>query len=286
METIARVLGEATPPDTMPALLLDRARSGTLEAFSRHSRQVEDDLVQGARGGNGEAANIAAAAHPDQARIVFYRMLARAESTRGRLGGERESSLLIDVARRIAEGYALAVDDLSLWSTVASWQGGNGVIVGKELVVDLQVAGGLNAALAGDMPGARKRLLEALSTARAARGTTFHTVLILNGTANMAARAGDGAAAQAIRHQVVAQIRPMNDAGLQALLADQLVKTYIVERNWTEVALYTREMRGWARRGRVAGLPGQPGPGAKALTSAAEADAAGRLGSTVRRRRT
>ena len=279
MDTIARVLGEATPPDSMPALLLDRARSGTLETFARHSRQVEDDLLQGARGGNSESANIAAAAHPEQARIVFYRMLARAESTRGRLGGEREAALLMDVARRIAEGYALAVDDLSLWATVAAWQGSNGVIVGKELVVDQQVAAGLNAALNGDMPAARERLGEALYTARSARGTTFHTVLILNGTANMAARAGDAGGAQGIRHQVVAQIRPMNDPALQAMLADQLIKTYIVERNWTEVALYTREMRGLGpavveSQDYLANL----GAAARALTGAAEADvAAGRL---------
>ncbi len=283
LETIARVLGEATPPDKMPALLLDRARNGSLEEFSRRARQVEDDLLQSARGGNVEAANIAAAAHPDQARIVFYRLLARAESTRGRLGGEREAALLVDLARRIADGYALAVDDLSLWSTVAAWQGGTGVGVGKELVVDLQVAGGLNAALAGDMPGARKRLEEALSTARASRGTTFYTVLILNGTANMAARAGDAAAAQAIRHQVVAQIRPMNDPSLQALLADQLVKTYIVERNWTEVALYTRELRGLGPA--ILQAPdylNNLAVAAKVLSTTADTEvAAGRLGAAV-----
>ncbi|MCK6574803.1 tetratricopeptide repeat protein [Myxococcota bacterium] len=248
LEAIARVLAEGETPDTLPTLLLDRARAGTLEAASRRTRQVEDELVEGARGGQFEAAKLAAAAHPEQARIVFFRLLARAETTRLRLGGEREAALLVGVARRIADGYALAVDDLALWGTLAAWQGSPGVAVGKELVVDLQVAAGLNAALSGDFAGARRQLESALSTARAAHGTTFYAALILNGTANMAARAGDVGGAMAIRRQVVAQIRPMNDPGLQALLADQLVKTYLQERNAPETALYTRELRGLGER--------------------------------------
>jgi hypothetical protein len=279
LEAIARVLAEGERPDTLPALLLDRARAGTLEAASRRTRQVEDDLVEAARGSQFETAKLAAAAHPEQARIVFYRLLARAETTRLRLGGEREAALLVGVARRIADGYALAVDDLALWGTLAAWQGTPGVAVGKELVVDQQVAAGLNAALTGDFAGARGLLDTALSTARAAHGTTFYAALILNGTANMAARAGDVAGAMAIRRQVVAQIRPMNDAGLQALLADQLVKTYLQERNPQETALYTRELRGLGTV--VTQAPDYLGTLARAATFLAEAAAAEEAGARL-----
>ncbi len=243
LEAIAETLRSLDPPDNGPALLLDRVGAGTLTELGKKARDVEDDLLAAGRSGDPIVANVAAATHPDLARIVFYRLLARAETTRSRMGGDREAAVILDMARRIAEGYALAVDDLSPWSAMAQWEGTPGVTVDKALVIDNMVGGALNLALAGDAPAARAKLQTALETAQASHGATFRTALILNGTASLAARAGDALAAQRIRHQVLLQIRPLNEAALVALIADQLVKTYLVAKDYPEAALYTRELR-------------------------------------------
>ncbi len=243
LQRIAEALARGAEPDAGPRILLSRVTTGTAQELATLCRTLEDELLSNAKAGTPLSASVAAATHPEAARISFHRLLYRAELTRERLGNTRDATPIVATARRIAESYALAMDDLGPWATIRAWDGADGPIFSPDQVIEQLVSRGLDALVAGDPALGRRKLEEALAAARATRGFTMHTALVLNGAANAAARGGDAASARSLRQQVLTQVRPLGDDRLVALLAERMTRVGIIRQDAGEVAASTRELR-------------------------------------------
>ena len=251
LQRIAEALARGAEPDPGPRVLLSRVTSGNAQELAALCRTLEDELLSNAKAGTPLSASVAAATHPEAARISFHRLLYRAELTRERLGNSRDAMPIVATARRIAESYALAMDDLGPWATIRAWDGADGPTFSPDQVIEQLVSRGLDALVAGDTALGRRKLEEALAAARATRGFTMHTALVLNGAANAAARGGDAASARSMRQQVLTQVRPLGDDRLVALLAERMTRVGIIRQDAGEVAASTRELRGLGAAARL-----------------------------------
>ena len=243
LEKVSVVLSSLDPPDEDARLYFDRAKAGTLTETTRMVREIEDELIDKVRASTPLSATMSPSVHPDLARAIFYRLLSRAEATRSRLGGAGDMGTIVATARHIALGFALAIDDLGPWSALIAWEGTPGVSVSEDQLVESLVSAGLNALSVSDPTLGRTRLQAALVAAREARGNSVYTALVLNGTANAAARGGHAEDARAIRQQVLALIRPLGNAGLMALVCDRLAVSHLAARQFNDLMIFTRELR-------------------------------------------
>ncbi len=244
LRVIADTLATLEPPDPRPRLFLDWADTGRLAELAPRARELQDQWINAVRGGQPLPARLAAAEHPEVAPPVYYMLFFRAELASRRLGGDREKALLIQVARRMAEGFALAVGDVGPWRTLSAYMGQTGgVPLAGEGVMESQVGGALNAYLIGDLASARVGLQAALSTARQARSGSIFVALVMNGAAHAANWLGDYAAERALRVRVLQAVRPLQIPNLIALVADQMVRAHLADGSVDDMVAYTREMR-------------------------------------------
>lgn len=244
LRVIADTLAALEPPDPRPRLFLDWVDTGRLAELAPRARGLQDEWINAVRGGQPLPARLAAAEHPEVAPPVFYMLFFRAELASRRLGGDREKALLLQVARRMAEGFALATGDVGPWRTLAAWLGQpGGVPLAGEGVVESQVGSALNAYLIGDLSAARAGLEAALATARQARSGSIFVALVMNGAAHAANWLGDYAAERALRVRVLQAVRPLQIPNLVALVADQMVRAHLADGSIDDMVAYTREMR-------------------------------------------
>ncbi len=244
LRVVADTLAGVEPPDPRPRLFLDWADTGRLAELAPRARELQDQWINAVRGGQPLPARLAAAEHPEVAPSVFHMLFFRAELASRRLGGDREKALLLQVARRMAEGFALATGDVSPWRTLSGYLGQKGgVPLAGEGVVESQVGGGLNAYLIGDLASARAGLQAALSTARQARAGSIFVALVMNGAAHAANWLNDYASERALRVRVLQAVRPLQIPNLVALVADQMVRAHLADGSIDDMVAYTREMR-------------------------------------------
>jgi tetratricopeptide (TPR) repeat protein len=239
LDRIAGRLAQAEPPDPNPALFLDRAATGQLKEVADKARLLQDQMVDLVRSGDEDTPMVVAMELGATADAVFFGLVFRSELAARR---ETEKRLILRTATRVAEGRALGMDDLQPWRTLMAYHGGS-VPPLDEAVVEGQVSAALNALASGDVKAARAGMTTALATSRAARGGSIRTVLILNGTANLAARDGDGARARAIRVGVLQSVRPLEKPATIAAISAQVVSDHFVDQRFAEMIAYTRELR-------------------------------------------
>ncbi len=239
---IAEALKGAEPPDVLPLLLLDREANGQLEPLAQRARDKQQQMIDLVRSGDPLAARLAAVEDPEAAAAAFYGLFFRAELAGSRLGGEREKALLLDTARAVAEGFALGPGELGPWRTFAKYHGGAAPLNGLPQVEQLLDAG-LDARLAGDLPGARAQLEQALQVAIGARGATIFTVMIQNGVANAAHWMGDFPGERMARVRVLQAVRPLQKAFFTALVLEQMVEAHLGDGTLADAIAYTRELR-------------------------------------------
>ena len=240
---VADALANGAEPDPAPRVLLDRVVGARASALAEQCRALEDELVANAKTGTPVSASVAAATHPEVARIALYHLLFRAELTRERRGNEREAEPLVAIARRMAESFALALDDLTPWATVRAWDGDRPQAYKTDQVVEQLVAQGLDALLAGDAMAGRARLIEAHAASKANRGHTLHTMLLSAGIANAAARAGDAANANALRLQLTTQTYALDDPRITGLAYIQSLRGAVIDRDVKEAIATSRALR-------------------------------------------
>ncbi|MCB9551878.1 MAG: hypothetical protein H6705_08345 [Myxococcales bacterium] len=244
LAAVAQALADAEPPDPRPLLYLDWAETGRLAELAPRARELQDAWINAVRANQPLPARLAAAEHPEVAQPVFYMLFFRAELASRRLGGDRERALLIQTARRMAEGFALGVGDVTPWRALAGYLGQpGGVPLAGEGVVESQIGGGLNAWLIGDLVAARAGLDAALATARGARGGSILVALVMNGAAHAAGWLGDHVSERALRVSVLQAMRPLGIDNLVALVLDQMVKAHLADRSVDDMVPYIREMR-------------------------------------------
>ncbi len=245
LDTLAKVLAEGEPPDPEPLLYLDKVDNGGLDEIATAVRALDAELVGKVRSKQEEAAQLAPASQPSFARPVFYGLFYRAEMVLKRLGGRKEHAALLLTARRIAEGYALALGDVGPWRTLASYLGNpNAAPLNGEPVVEGLVGAALNGYLSGDLKVAEERMDEALVAVRGNRGGTLYSTLVLNGTAHAAAWLNDRPKERGVRVQVLNAVRPLERPGLVALLAGQMIRSHLADGTLDEMVQYSTEMRG------------------------------------------
>lgn len=241
---VARVLAEGAPPDAEPMLYLDRVEHGGLVETAKAARELEEQLIRSVRGNNSLPAQIAPAERLSLVRPVFYNLFFRAEFAKKRLGGKRERVLLLRVARRIAEGYALAMGDVGPWRTLAAYIGDkDGVPLSNEAVVESFVGSALNAYLGGDLKAAQNHMAQALVASQGNRASSLYTALVMNGVAHTNAWLNDRVKERAMRTRVLQAVRPLKKPALVALVADQMVRAHMADGALDDMTAYTREMR-------------------------------------------
>ncbi|MCA9557920.1 MAG: hypothetical protein KC583_05070, partial [Myxococcales bacterium] len=246
LEVIADVLANGEPPDVRPRLFLDRAAHGDLEQHARAARTLQDDLIDAVRQNNPTPAWLAPAVSVEVAEAVVYGLMLRAEIASKRLGGDREKAHLVAVARRMAEGFALAQGDLKPWMALATYLGlpEDGMTSDADNVIELKLADALNARARGDLAKARTAMQVALDTTRAARGGSALTALLMNGTAHTDAWLNDRAGERRKRLAVLQAVRPLGEPTLVALVAGQMVQAHLADQSVPDLVPYLREMRG------------------------------------------
>ncbi len=241
---VAEVLAEVEPPDPTPLLFLDRIAHGGLEEQARATRALEEQLLSALRANNPLPAQIAPAEQLALTKTIFYGLFFRAEVAKKRLGGPRERAFLLRAARRIAEGYALALGDIGPWRTLSAYIGDKrGVPLAGEAVVESFVGSALNAYLASDLKAAQAHMQQAMVAARGNRASSLYTALVMNGVAHSAAWLNDRVNERAIRTRVLQSVRPLDKPSLVALVADQMVRAHMAEGALDDMTAYTREMR-------------------------------------------
>ena len=169
LERIAQTLASHEQADPLPALFLDRITSGRLTADAARAREIQQVWFDYMQQGNTLALRLVTVDEPELSQSVFYSLLFRAELATPRLSGQRQRAYLTNMARLMAEGFALGAGNLEPWRALAAFSAGE-VASNGQAVVEQQLIVALNLASKGDTAGAYRELGRTLATAQAARG--------------------------------------------------------------------------------------------------------------------
>ncbi len=239
---IARRLGAQTPPDPTPLMYLDRVDSGALAAQAPVARALQEAAIGAVGAGTPVGAAMATIERPELAQWAFYTLFDRAWRARKRLGGARDVAGYLKVARRMAEGYALAHGDLGPLQALLAWHGPTG-LPQERLILETELDRALLALNANTLPEAARLMEATLALARSTQGDGLITALVLNGVAHVAGRQGDRAREAALRVQVLQAVRPLGKPALVALAASQVTATHAAAGDVGALLPYAKELR-------------------------------------------
>lgn len=242
LEALAKGLAAQTPADNLPLMFLDRVDSGVLAEQAPVARKLQEDAIGAVNAGTPVGAALAAIERPELAEWAFHTLFDRAWRSRKRLGARHNVGAYLTVARRMAEGYALALDDLAPFKTLTDWYGEAG-LPQERLVLEAQMDLAIGQLLAGQAAEGRATLDAAVSLARSSQGNSLMTALVLNGAAGATGRAGDRPREAALRLQVLQAVRPLGNPALVALAAANLVRTYTAAGDLPSLLPYAKELR-------------------------------------------
>lgn len=242
LQAVAARLAEAPHADPLPTLYLDRAANGQLEAQAELARQMQTDAINAVRADSPAGATLAAAAQPDLAEWVFYSLISRAALTEKRLGGAKEAELLLTTARRTAEGFALALDDLRPFEALLSWYGEAG-LPAERAHLESAVDQALSLRVQGALGEAREALQKTIELAQESRGNDLMGALLRNGLASALGAAGQLEEENTLRGQVYQSVRMLQRPELNALIGSQVLGARLRAQDLREALRISQSLR-------------------------------------------